>query len=347
MVDGIETDNYNNIDTNEIESIYILKDASATAVYVVRGANGVLIITTKRGKIGKPQISFSSQYATSRFTNILHAMDGYNYATNYNLARAYDGYITGGYTPVFTDAYIAHFKAQDDPVFYPSVDWSNYMFNKSSGQSQNNINISGGTENVKYFVSAGYFNQDGLLNHTDLQKDFDANPIYKRYNIRSNFDFNITKRFSATVNLSTQIENRGGMDPTNITRVFEAVWSGNPVDHPLPENVGGRFVILDGALTKLNPLYFMFNSGYYKDYHNYLNSSLRFNYLFDFITKGLSAHATVSYNNFNQQTINYRKNYVQYKAKRLADNSIVYIPQLDPSPFDFSESFVKNRKTYI
>ncbi|HZY24766.1 MAG TPA: SusC/RagA family TonB-linked outer membrane protein, partial [Bacteroidales bacterium] len=188
MVDGIETANYNNIDPNEIESISILKDASATAVYGVRGANGVLIIKTKRGTLGKPQISFSSQYATSRFTDILHQWSGPDYAINYNLARAYDSYITGGYTPVFSAAAIDHYKAQDDPVFYPSVDWYNYMFNKSTGQSQDNINISGGTDKVKYFVSAGYFNQEGLINNTNIVKEYNANPTYKRYNIRSNLD---------------------------------------------------------------------------------------------------------------------------------------------------------------
>ena len=347
MVDGIETANYNNIDPNEIESISILKDASATAVYGVRGANGVLIITTKRGTLSKPQISFSSQYATSRFTDLLHQWTGADYAINYNLARAYDSYITGGYTPVFSAAAIDHYKAQDDPVFYPSVDWYNYMFNKSTGQSQDNINISGGTDKVKYFVSAGYFNQEGLINNTNIVKEYNANPSYKRYNIRSNFDFNITKRFTASVNLSTQIENRGGMNPTDLTRVFQTCWSGNPVDHPLPENVGNRYVSLDGALTVVNPIYFMFGSGFYKDYRNYLNSSLRFNYLFDFITKGLSAHATLSYNNFYDHNITYKRNIVEYKAKRLPDNSIVYIPLSDPQPFDFSESFGKNRKAYL
>ena len=349
MVDGIETANYNNIDPNEIESISVLKDASATAVYGVRGANGVLIITTKRGKLGKPQVSYTAQYATSRFTGMLNGLNAYQYATGYNLARRYDGYITGGYTPAFSDEAIAHYIAHDDPIFYPDVDWYSYMFDKNSGQTQHNLNINGGTEHVKYFVSFGAFSQEGLINHTDLVKEYDGTLRYKRYNVRSNFDFDITKRLSASINIASQIELRSGVSAP-IERVFEACWAGNPVSYPKPEDVGGRYVALDGVLTSANPIsWLLFNAGqgFQKNYRNYLNSSVRFNYNFDFITKGLSSHATVSYNNFNMQNILYSKGSVSYKAKRLADNSVIFVPQTDPTPFGFSESFGKNRKVYF
>lgn len=349
MVDGIETSNYNNIDPNEIESISILKDASATAVYGVRGANGVLIITTKRGKISKPKVSYTAQYATSRFTGMLRGLNAYQYATGYNLARRYDGYITGGYTPAFSDEAIAHYIAHDDPIFYPDVDWYTYMFDKNSGQIQHNINIEGGTERVKYFASFGTFNQEGLIKHTDLIKDYDGTLRYKRYNIRSNFDFDITNRLSASVNVSSQIELRSGVSAP-IQRVFEACWAGNPVSFPKPEDVGGRFVALDGVYTSANPIsWLLFNQGqgFQKNYRNYLNSSVRLNYKFDFITEGLSSHATVSYNNYNMQNILYSKTNVSYKAKRLPDNSVIFVPQNDPTPFGFSESFDKNRKLYF
>lgn len=346
MVDGIETDNYNNIDPNEIENISILKDASATAVYGVRGANGVLIITTKRGKTGKPQVSYSSQYASQRFTDIKKTMNAYNYAKSFNMAQAYDGYITGGYTPKFSDEAIEKYRTQEDPIFYPDVDWYPYMFDKSAGQIQHNLNISGGTDKVKYFISTGYFNQEGLIKHADLVKDFDAEPRYKRYNLRTNFDFEITKRFSASVNIASQIENRSGT-AADIMRIFEATWSGNVLDHPAPEDVGGRFVYLPSPLTNQNPIQRFLSAGYMKDYRNYLNSSVRFDYDLDFITKGLSTHATLSYNNFNMQKITYDKNFVTYKARRLDNGSVVYIPQSDPTPFEFAEVFGKNRKIYM
>lgn len=346
MVDGIETDNYNNIDPNEIESIAILKDASATAVYGVRGANGVLIITTKRGQDGKPQVSYSVQHAISNFTNVRHSMNAADYAKSFNMARRYTGYSTGTYNPAYTDAAIAHYTSHDDPIFYPDVDWFPYMFGKSSGQTQHNLNISGGTDKVKYFVSLGYFDQGGLINNTNLITDYDGEIKYKRYNIRGNFDFNITKRFSATINLSTQIENRTGTSAA-VGTMFDAAWAGNPTSQPLLTD--GKYLRIEGGLNSASPMGVLFNSGtgYQKDYRNYLNSSVRFNYDLGAITKGLSTHATVSYNNFNTQVILYRKDVVPYIAKRLPDQSIVYVPQIDPSPYGFSETFGKNRKVYV
>lgn len=346
MVDGIETENYNNIDPNEIENIAILKDASATAVYGVRGANGVLIITTKRGIVGKPQVSYSVQHAVSTFTNIRHSMNATDYANSYNMARRYSGYSSGAYNPAYTDAAIAHYTSHDDPVFYPDVDWFPYMFDKSSGQTQHNLNISGGTDKVKYFISIGYFDQAGLINHTEDITDYPGELKYNRYNIRSNFDFNITKKFTATINLSSQIENRSGTS-ASIGSMFDAAWSGNPTSQPLITD--GKYLKLPLGTSTGSPLGVLFNSGtgYQKYYKNYLNSSVRFNYKLDGITKGLSTHTTVSYNNLNSQNISYRKDVVVYLPVKLPDQTNVYVPQNDPSPFGFAESFDKNRKVYI
>ncbi|WP_286854239.1 SusC/RagA family TonB-linked outer membrane protein, partial [Proteiniphilum sp. UBA5259] len=156
IVDGIEGVNYNVIDPNEIESVSILKDASATAVYGVRGANGVMIITTKRGQSGAPKVSYSYEYAVQEFSDVRHSMNAMDYATHYNLAQSYDGYITGAYNPHFSNEAIEKFRTHEDPVFYPDVDWFAYMFDKTSGQQRHNFNINGGTDKIKYFVSLGY-----------------------------------------------------------------------------------------------------------------------------------------------------------------------------------------------
>jgi TonB-linked SusC/RagA family outer membrane protein len=348
MVDGIETDNYNNIDPNEIENIAILKDASATAVYGVRGANGVILITTKRGTEGKPQVSYTMQRAFSHLTDMPHTMSAYDYATNFNLARKYDSYVTGGYTPAFSDEAIAKYKSHEDPVFYPDVDWFPYMFDKTASQNQHNLNINGGIDKAKYFVSLGYFDQEGVINHTDLVKDFDAQLRFKRFNIRTNFDFNITQRLSASINISSQIENRTGPEIA-ASSIFLSCWATNPLAHPQLSDTGGKYVLLGDvpAGTAMNPIQYLYQNGYEKDYRNYLNSSIRLNYDLDFITKGLSARVVASYNNYNNQNIVYSKTFVMYKANRLADQSIVYIPQTDPSVFGFTETFDKYRKVYM
>ncbi len=144
MVDGIETDNFNNIDPNEIESLSILKDASSTAVYGVRGANGVILITTKRGNEGKPVISYSANFAINQFTDIRETMNAYEYTTSFNEARRYDAYISGGYTPRYTDDAIKMYWAGADPVLYPDVNWYDLMLKKASFTTQHNVNVSGG-----------------------------------------------------------------------------------------------------------------------------------------------------------------------------------------------------------
>ena len=181
MVDGIESSNYNNIDPNEIESVSILKDASATAVYGVRGANGVLLITTKRGQLGKPKVSLSTSMALSNFPFLRENMNSYEYAKSLNEAYANDSYITGNHIKRYTDEQIEKYRTGEDPIFYPSIDWYDYLLKKFSIQSQSNLNIRGGTERVRYFFSLGYFTQDGMLNTAVIPHDYDNQIRYRRW----------------------------------------------------------------------------------------------------------------------------------------------------------------------
>jgi TonB-linked SusC/RagA family outer membrane protein len=346
MVDGIEAQSFNNIDPNEIENITILKDASATAVYGVRGANGVLLITTKRGKTGKPQMSYTSNFAMNRFVNLRERMRSYDYATGWENALKYDSYIRGTYTPVFTPAEIEHYKTGDDPIFYPDVDWVSMVLKQSSFQQQHNFNIRGGTESVKYFVSGGYFEQGGLFNNTNLIPDYlDIQTKFKRYNFRSNFDFDITKRLGVVVNVSTQIENKNGINADDASGMIRAISISNPM--ATPGIVDGKFVAMQSSkVGSSNPLLGMYQTGFARRYRNYLNGSVRMNYKLDFITDGLTAHGTISYQNFNMQTLAYSKAPVVYNIIRLADNSVIYEPTTSPGPVSMSESTGKNRMTY-
>ncbi len=341
MVDGIETANYNNIDPNEIESMSILKDASATAVYGIRGANGVLLITTKRGKVGKPQVSYSSSVAFSRFTDLRQGMNSYDYTRSFNEALKYDSYISGVYSPKFSDADIAKYKSHEDPVFYPDINWYSEMLKPYSTQTQHNININGGTEKTKYFVSVGYFNQNGMFANTNVLPDFDAQTKYKRYNFRSNFDFDITKDLTAVVNISSQIENLEGAG--DIGRVIESFARANPLN--TPGVINGKVVTL-GIAGTINPYEYLLGDGYRREFRNYLDGTVRLNYKLDAITKGLSIHGTVSYNNYNNQDLTYSKPLVLYKAVRGVDGSPVYLPQSKEGPFGFNEEIFKKRKVY-
>jgi len=340
MVDGIEAQSYNNIDPNEIENISVLKDASATAVYGVRGANGVLLITTKRGKIGKPQVSYSSQFAVSKFAEIRQNLESTEYAQGYNQALRYDSYLTGVYTPKYSESDIQHYISNDDPLFYPNTDWISKMFKPTTFQNQHNLNISGGSEKVKYFFSFGYLGQDGLINEKIYDPGYDAKLKYDRYNFRSNFDFKITKRLKAKVNLSSQIEERQGT--TNVGNIMVSAFAAAP--NLSPGVWDGKIVNTTIGAFYPNPIPRYFGLGLMKQYGNYLNGTIRFDYDLDFLMKGLSTHASIAYQNYNSVNTNFSKTLVDYNVIRLPDNKYVLAPTKDESPYSYGESYGKRRK---
>jgi TonB-linked SusC/RagA family outer membrane protein len=345
MVDGIESTNYNNIDPNEIESISILKDASATAVYGVRGANGVLLITTKRGVTGSPKVSLSSSVARSSFPFLRENMNAYEFATSYNKALAYDSYVTGNYTPLFSEEDIELFQNHQDPIFHPDNDWYELMLKDFSIQTKHNLNIRGGTEKVKYFFSLGYLYQNGMYNTESYDGGFDAQLRYNRYNLRSNFDFDVTKRLTASIDISTQIDNNRA--PNWETGLFmEMLSSISPV--AAPNVIDGKLVTIGKTVSYGGGSpHVAFNKGWNKQYVNNLSGSVRLNYKLDYITEGLSSKFTLSYKNYNTQRQQYTQQGITYEALQVTDDELVFIPSKDTDQFQFSESVNKNRRIYL
>jgi TonB-linked SusC/RagA family outer membrane protein len=316
LVDGIQVNNFNNIDPNEIESITVLKDASSTAVYGIRGANGVLLITTKAGKIGAPSFSYSSNYAINSFTDIRQNMNSFDYATSLNKAFFNDAYINGSqanFVPRFSDADLAKYKSGEDPIFFPDVNWYDVVFRKSSGQQQHNLNIRGGTEKIRYFISGGLFTQEGLFNNTNLAATgLDPQIKYNRYNFRSNLDFNLTKKFKATFRLSSQTENREGTNVGDTRTIIDNILRATPLSSP--GLIDGKIVLLpDGGD---NPLASLYSNGYRTRFNNTLNGSVRLDHSLDFITKGLTTHGEIAYQNFNSQQTTYNSAVPLYRAVR-------------------------------
>ena len=198
QVDGVERD-FSEIDPNEIESITVLKDASATAVFGVRGANGVILVTTKRGKEGKAKINMSTSASLVMPTDLLKLAGSYDYALYCNQMQLNDGA-----APRFSDAVLQKFKDHSDPIRYPDVDWMDYLLKGSALQTQHNINISGGTQKVRYFISLGAFTQDGLFKQQGL--DYDFNFKYKRFNYRANLDYDVTKTTTLSLNIGGRVD---------------------------------------------------------------------------------------------------------------------------------------------
>jgi len=348
LVDGIEVKNYNNIDPNEIENISVLKDASATAVYGVRGANGVVIINTKRGKTGRPEVSYSSQFAVSQFANIRHNADAVQYAEGYNQALQYDSYLTGVYTPKFTASDIEHYRSGDDPLFYPNTDWVKLMFKPYTTQTQHNLNISGGTENIKYFISLGYFTQGGLYNNNIYDPGYNTENRYNRTNFRSNFDIKITKRLNVKVNISSQMQDLkgtsgdGGANTQSPGFLVSSIFATPPTTSPGVWD--GKIVNTATSGYYINPLTKYYGNGIIRSYGLNVNGMIRFNYDLDYITKGLSTHLQLSYQNMNSVASTNTKTLVVYNAVNLGNGKYALVPLNDEEPFSYHESYSKRRK---
>ena len=164
LVDGVER-SFSQLDPNEVEDITVLKDASATAVFGVRGANGVILVTTKRGSEGKAKVSFSTSAALQLPTRIPDFANSYDYANAFNNAQLRDGVLEENLT--FTPEMLEAFRTHSNPIMYSDTDWTDMLIKNSAWQTQHNFNISGGSKRVKYFASLGIYTQDGLFNMFD------------------------------------------------------------------------------------------------------------------------------------------------------------------------------------
>lgn len=185
LIDGVESETMGDLDPNDIASISVLKDAASAAIYGSKAANGVILITTKRGSTGKPKISYSGYISFQNTTETIDRLSSYEYASMYN-----DALKSEDKAPRFTPDEIQKFKDGTDPN-YPNTDWYDLAY-KTGIQHRHNINISGGNEHAKYMGSLGYLNQTGVL----------PNAGREQFNARTNLDMKITKRLSAKINLA-------------------------------------------------------------------------------------------------------------------------------------------------
>lgn len=290
QVDGVERD-FSQIDPNEIESITVLKDASATAVFGVRGANGVILITTKRGIEGKAKVSFSTSAGVNVRTKELDFANSYQYASYYNMMTANDGGV-----PIFSDEQLIAFRDHTNPILYPDINWIDYCMNKAAFQSQHNVNISGGTDNMRYFVSAGMFTQNGMFKQFNAQDDFNFD--YKRYNYRANLDFDITKTTLLSVNIGGRIETkRTPESEEDQNQLFRKLYWAVPFAGA--GIVNGQRVVSNNEylpFTGTDGLASYYGRGFRNKTTNVLNVDLALDQKLDMLTKGLSIKLKGAYN---------------------------------------------------
>ena len=357
IVDGVER-SFTQLDPNEIENITVLKDASATAVYGIRGANGVIIVTTKRGKEGKMGINASVSMGIQQPTRLLEFTDSYTYAQMYNEAQANDGEAPENFK--FQPHVVEAFRTGSDPIIYPNTDWMDYILKNQAYQRQGNVSVNGGSKKVKYFVSVGVLSQDGLFN--TFESDYDYNFSFNRYNYRSNIDIKVTN----TTDLGITLGGRVGVknEPNGQNQMFRALyWS---VPYAGPGIVDGKWIKNNETYipgTKKEGLTPFYGRGYNNQVRNTLNMDIDLKQDLSQYVKGLNFRLKFSYNTVHVHTktrTSSKEYYVPYYQAHLdpesplfenydqvpEDKTLVYQRQGQGKTLGYTEGRSKARNWY-
>lgn len=287
------------INVNEIESISILKDASNTSIYGIKGANGVLIVTTRRGTSGKPKFNVRMEAGAQAPVRTPKFLDSYNTALLVN-----EAYTNDGRTPIFNDADLDAFKTGSDPYGHPNVNWYKEINKPYSLQANSNLDISGGTSHVKYFISGGVFTQNGSIRNFSTNSDnVNSNYFYRRYNARSNLDIQATGNLSIRLDATVRF---GDINQPYAMNVISNIYDFSKI-HPY----SAPFINPDGSwayaydtekqLPTINAQ--LATQGYKRDRRTDYNVLLGFTEKLDDITRGLSLTGRVAYANVQQNNL--------------------------------------------
>lgn len=285
LVDGVER-NWQEIDPVDIETFSVLKDASATAVYGVRGANGVILITTRRGIRGRPVLSFSTQTALQQPIRKPHYLGSYDFAGLTNEALTNDG------KPAeYSESDLEHYRLHDSPYTHPDNDYYNDFLKAASWQQMSNINVRGGTDALRYYVSANYLHQEGLYRQFPNEQ-YETNSNYERINLRSNLDFSLNPTLQIGIDLTGRLEIR--KQPNFGEDLFDKI-------RRLPPNFQS-YINPDGSMggrsdeTRLAPYALLSKFGNRNRNNNVLEGTFRANQDLGAITRGLSFRTLVGFN---------------------------------------------------
>lgn len=293
IVDDIEFtyEQLSQINVNEIENITILKDASTTAIYGIKGANGVLIVTTRRGVSGRPRVNARVEGGMQSPVTKLRFLNSYNSALLEN-----EAYTNDGLNPPFTASDIEHFRTGDDPYGHPDVNWYEAIFKPYSLQTNANVDVSGGNDIVKYFVSGGGFLQNGALrDFSDPRNEVNNNYYFRRYNFRSNLDIKASKSLSVRLDVTTRFGDLNQPHAQNIVSEIYNFKKIRPYSAPFlnPDGSYSYDRYNPGNLSTLNAR--LANSGYNREKRNDLNVLFGITEKLDMITQGLAFNGRIAY----------------------------------------------------
>ena len=307
LVDGFPRD-LNEISIEDIESFTVLKDASTTAIYGSKGANGVILITTKKGKAGKVNVDAKFEAAYNTRTMTPEFADGYSYASMMNEAL-----ITRNKEPEYSAEELEILKLGLDPDLYPNVDWQDLLLRNGAMTYRGSLNLSGGGNTARYFISGSYLNEQGMYKvDENIKKDYDTNANSQLYNYRMNVDVDITKTTLVKVGVSGSLRKMN--EPGRAVNVWEALMRQNPIEIPAMYS-DGRFPTR-GVDADTNPWVLTTQTGYNETWNNKIQTNITLEQKLDFITKGLSFVGRFGYDTNNGSNIRRMKMPELYKANK-------------------------------
>ena len=309
LVDGFER-SLDEINVEDVESFSVLKDASATAIYGSKGANGVVLITTKHGKAGKINISAKAETFYNMLTQVPDFVDGYTYASMANEAK-----ITRNLEPLYKADELEIFRLGLDPDLYPNVNWIDELLRKGSWSTRATLSMNGGGNTARYYVSGSYLDQQGMYKVDKALKDYNTNANFRRWNYRMNVDIDITKSTLLKVGVS------GSLQKANDSGVgSDAIWTAlmgyNAIMVPKLYSNGYVPAYGNDNGDRFNPWVQATMTGYRENWKNNIQTNVTLEQKLDFITKGLRFVGRFGYDTENNNWINRIKWPEQWKAKR-------------------------------
>jgi len=298
LIDGVERD-MNSIDINEVENISVLKDASATAVFGVRGANGVILVTTKRGREAKPVLSVSANITAKTLSKIPHFLNSYdalwlrNQAIENQLGPSPSSHWSSYITPVDV---LRQYRDQTNPEVYPDVDWQSEMLHQWSWSQRYNMDLRGGTKFVKYYASLAYTYDGDVIKGQDFGQGYIPKNDYSRYNFRLNLDFQptTTTTFGVSLDGAQGVENTTNCTPAYL---WLGIYGKGPDQYPVRYS-DGTFANNVAGYNMYNPVEYFNYGGIVTNTRTDMNANFTLDQKLDFITKGLSLKGLASFQNY-------------------------------------------------
>lgn len=339
LVDGVPR-SMNDIEPDEIETFTLLKDAAATAVYGAEGANGVILITSKRGKTQKTRITYRGEVSQLSPTRRPRFASSYDYLSLYN-----EGLMNEGQAPAFSDDLLAKYKSGEDRDLYPSSNWWDLLMRKHTNNTRHTLNFRGGGEKMRFFVSGAYFGESGLYKVNDR---YNNNAGLKRYNLRTNVDLDVTPTTLIRIDLSGQYlqTNYPGFGATNLFERFSRI-----PPHLIPA------VYSDGTLAghpaqnsnKVNPYNQLVESGYQKEWRSAVQSRIDIEQKLDALLPGLKIRGAISYDANTQYSMTRLKTpSTFYATGRNTDGKLNFRQVGNGTPFNEPvEASNGNRNIYM